>query len=91
MNELIERLAREAGITMNPAGPSDDGIDTWFGVQYLPSGALVRFAALVAAECAFLAEVQKYNHAQKLSDPPQSSAAVEAAWAIRAAFPMPKP
>lgn len=49
---LIERLAREAGIAMKPAGQSDDGIDTWYGNQYLPNGSLAAFAALVADECA---------------------------------------
>jgi hypothetical protein len=48
--KTIEQLAREAGINFTPAGPHDDGIDTWFGDQYLPSGALQRFAALVLAE-----------------------------------------
>jgi hypothetical protein len=44
--EVIE-LARMAGINGEPAGPSDQGIDTWYGNQYLPSGALERFAELV--------------------------------------------
>lgn len=48
--KTMEQLARDAGINFTPAGPSDDGIDTWFGDQYLPSGALQKFAALVLAE-----------------------------------------
>ena len=44
--ELVVRLARAAGINCDPAGPGDDLIDTWYGDQYLPSGALTRLVAL---------------------------------------------
>lgn len=57
--ELIEVFAARAGITMQVAGPSDGGIDTWFGNQYLPNGALPRFAALVAEECARACEATR--------------------------------
>jgi hypothetical protein len=58
-SEII-RMAREAGINFDPAGPSDDGIDTWYGNQYLPSGAIRRLIEIAqAAEreaCAKLCE-----------------------------------
>lgn len=56
----IKKLARQAGINFDPADPNDDdGIDTWYGDQYLPSGALQRFAELVvASERAKIAECE---------------------------------
>ncbi|MDX9716288.1 MAG: hypothetical protein RBT67_02840 [Thauera sp.] len=47
-DEIIS-MAREAGINFDPAKEGGDGIDCWYGDQYLPSGALQKFAALVAA------------------------------------------
>jgi len=40
-DEII-RMAREAGINFDPAGPGDDGIDTWYGDQYLPCGSIAK-------------------------------------------------
>lgn len=48
--ETVVRLARAAGMNGDPAGPGDDGIDTWYGCQYLPSGALTKLVALAMAE-----------------------------------------
>ena len=48
--ETVVRLARAAGLNGDPAGPGDDGIDTWYGHQYLPSGALAKLVALAMAE-----------------------------------------
>lgn len=45
----IEDMARESGINFEPAR-EEGGIDTWYGNQYLPDGALARFAALVRAK-----------------------------------------
>lgn len=47
--EEIIRMAREAGINFDPAREGDDGIDCWYGDQYLPCGALKKFADLVEA------------------------------------------
>jgi len=47
--ETVVRLARAAGVNGDPAGPGDDGIDTWYGNQYLPSGALTKLVALTMA------------------------------------------
>jgi len=48
--ELVIRIARAAGVNGDPAGPGDDGIDTWYGNQYLPCGALTKLVALAMAE-----------------------------------------
>ena len=48
-NEELKAIAREAGINFDPAGEHDDGIDTWYGSQYLPSGSLQRLVAAVVA------------------------------------------
>lgn len=80
-NELIERLAREAGI----AGPGD---------IFLPAGlrALNRFAALVAEQCAIKCD-QRRDAYRYETDPWAAEHVSEAGYcgdAIRAAFPMPK-
>jgi hypothetical protein len=85
---LLERLAREAGFWSRDAeGPGDvPGV-------FLPREAggdcrpaLRRFAALVAEECARECDAQRFNTAELLSNPGQSSAARAAARAIRAKF-----
>ncbi len=48
--ETVVRLARAAGVNGDPAGPGDDGIDTWYGHQYLPCGALTKLVALAMTE-----------------------------------------
>jgi len=48
--ETVVRIARAAGVNGDPAGPGDDGIDTWYGHQYLPCGALKKLVALAMAE-----------------------------------------
>lgn len=48
--ETVVRLARAAGVNGDPAGPGDDGIDMWYGLQYLPNGALTKLVALAMAE-----------------------------------------
>lgn len=48
--ETVVRLARAAGVNGDPAGPGDDGIDTWYGSQYLPCGALTKLVDLAMAE-----------------------------------------
>jgi hypothetical protein len=46
-DERIVEFARAAGIIFDPAGPEDDGIDTWYGKQYLPSGSLIKLARAI--------------------------------------------
>jgi hypothetical protein len=46
----IIRIAREAGINFDPAGPGDDGIDTWYGNQWLPCGAIQKLIEIAQAE-----------------------------------------
>ena len=48
--ERIIEIARSVGINCDPAGPGDDGFDTWYGNQYLPSGALIAFANAIEVE-----------------------------------------
>lgn len=47
--EEITRLARLAGINCDMAQPGE--VDTWYGNQWLPDGALRRFALLVEESC----------------------------------------
>lgn len=91
-NELIERLAREAGINFEPAGKADEGVDMWFGDQYLPDGALARFAALVAEHLAthVVASADALEHAERYGGSEAAGELDSAADRIRAAFPMPK-
>jgi hypothetical protein len=80
MNELIERLAREAGIDIN--ADTLCRYDGW-------SEPMRRFAALVAEECAKVAD----GHAQAAWERDRSKACARAAFdasaAIRAKFKMP--
>lgn len=93
MNELIERLAREAGYdafkdgtiympTHEGAGPSDE------------AAFLARFAALVAEQCAKEAEsVEWWAEDSKIDGRLASDdeGHLIAAQRIRSKFPMPKP
>ena len=42
----VVSLARAAGVNGEPAGPNGDGIESWYGNQYLPSGALTKLVGL---------------------------------------------
>lgn len=46
----VIRMAREAGINFDPAAPGGDGIDAWYGDQYLPCGAVVKLIEIAMAE-----------------------------------------
>lgn len=48
--EQVIALARAAGINGEPAGPDDDGIDTWYGNQYLECGSLSALVELAMRE-----------------------------------------
>lgn len=68
----IVGLAQKAGITWSPAGQGDDGIDAWYGNQYLPSGSLVKFAQLVEIaerEACALVCLSRTEMAEKYSGP----------------------
>lgn len=86
MNDTIERLACEAGFDayssscLSSLGPDDE---TAAAGEYPIGRELARFAALVAAECAKIADDDD-------SDPGSAAVAQIIAGAIRAAFPMPK-
>ena len=78
----IEAMAREAGIKFTPAGPADEGIDTWYGAQYLPSGALARFHALALEQAAVICDKRAQHFAGLIE---QQSCAQCLAFDIRAA------
>lgn len=85
----LQDLARRAGAEMAPRASSFD------------HAALARFAALVAEECAKIADAEEALRTQAGQANPEGSpgrdrcfagarAATNCAWNIRAAFPMPK-
>ena len=82
---FIERLARMASVNCKLAGPGDDGIDSWYGDQYLPNGSLARFANLLAEECAKLAD-QAVASAM-LEHPEKRLVSLAVGKAIRTRFP----
>jgi len=96
MNELIERLAREAG-----CGHSVIDCNPPVYYYHFQEFDLERFAALVAAECARLCDDEQCVRTEAGRTHPEESpsrdrcyagarAAINCALAIRAAFPMPK-
>ena len=48
--DTVIRIARAAGVNCDPAGPGHDDIDTWYGNQYLPTGALTALVLAAMAE-----------------------------------------
>lgn len=48
--EQVIALARNAGVNGDPAKDVDDDTDTWYGNQYLPSGALEELVTLAMRE-----------------------------------------
>ena len=89
-NELIQRLALEAGFS----GPSDSSVDSddpdrnnvTVRSEYGVGVELARFAALVAEECAKICDERRHDTAVLTSLPLQSAAAYGAAQKTRATF-----
>lgn len=90
-NELIERLAREAGLLL-PSVPASDTrrmvIPVAPGMR-TEGAAAARFAALVAEECA-QATLALTNEAEREAGSVAAGMLEKAVEAMRAAFPMPK-
>jgi hypothetical protein len=83
--KTLEQMAEEAGISVELA-KQGGGIDTWYGNQYLPDGALQRFAALVAERCAAIGVRVCQEHDDLPDRPSRANAILEA---ILAGFPKP--
>lgn len=66
-DKQLSALARSVGINFDPAGLGDDGIDTWYGTQYLPSGSLRKLVdAVTSAERAACAEICEAVHVRPI-------------------------
>lgn len=70
--DKVIALARQAGVNGEPAGESDQGIDTWHGIQFLPCGSLTKLVELAASHGAESLKdcrlCHHYSHIEGLCD-----------------------